>query len=174
MMPQEEKDRRKEERREARRQAEREREIAEEKNQKPVKKMTITIEWVRSRTWGMNPKASAEVEFHDGSFGRSEGHRCSGCGYDKASTVVAEIFNKFLKYKLYGPVHETRYHLNGEVQTRPYGVSGPQAERKGYAGGIGISCYPAIAAYIGGTFERVADGKTFDVFVYRDGGASCG
>lgn len=69
--------------------------IEAEKNQKPVKRLTINIEWVKSRTWGHNPHATAEVEFHDGTFTRRDGFRASGCGYDKESTVVADILRLF-------------------------------------------------------------------------------
>lgn len=81
-----------------------------EKNQRPIKYLTITIEWKRSYTWGMNPNASVEVEYKKADFTKGEdkfehvgGFKASGCGYDKESTVIAEIFNKYLKYKLYEP-----------------------------------------------------------------------
>jgi hypothetical protein len=32
--------------------------------------------------------------------------RCSGCGYDKTSTVVAEAFNQYLLYKLWAMTAE--------------------------------------------------------------------
>lgn len=74
-----------------------------EKNQRHVKSLTITIEWKRSYTWGMNPNASVEVEYASGDsrFYHDSGFKASGCGYDKESTVIAEIFNKYLKYKLW-------------------------------------------------------------------------
>ena len=49
--------------------------IESARNQKPVKTITINIEWNRSRTWGWNPNAEACVEYQDGSFERVGGFR---------------------------------------------------------------------------------------------------
>jgi len=147
--------------------------IESEKNQKHVNELTISIEWKKSRTWGSNPHAEVAVEFHDGTFERRSGYKCSGCGYDKASTVVAEIFNDFLMYKLYETKRPWSEYLNGKVVDFPYGVYMPGYLREGsrpmYNGGIGISCFKNISKFIGGKFETVASGKTFDVFKYTDG-----
>ena len=60
-----------------------------ERSQKPVKSITITIEWKKSRTWGMNPNANAQVEYKDGTYDTGSAS-ASGCGYDKESTVIRE------------------------------------------------------------------------------------
>ena len=44
----------------------------------------------------------------------------------------------------------------------------PGEYRGRYNGGVGTSCYYDIARFIGGRFEHVAGGKTFDVFKYTD------
>lgn len=144
--------------------------IEAEKTQRPVKEMTITIEWKRSRTWGMNPHAEAEVRYHDGGFERSAIARASGCGYDKESTVIAELFNTYLKYKLWAMTAEQIKGGHGSMDKgpAPYGIS-VYSDGRYYSGGIGTSCYYGIAEYIGGKFERVANGKTFDVYKYTDG-----
>ena len=142
------------------------------REQRPVKAITIAIEWRKSRTWGNNPHAEARVEFHDGTFRRMDGFTASGCGYDKESTVIAEIFNAFLLYKLYDGTlrekwkanHKPGYHDSDE----PYGVYLPGDWSPHYSGGIGTSCYFDISKFIGGTFEHVASGKTFDVYKYTD------
>lgn len=149
------------------------------KKQKPVKELTIKIEWKRSRTWGNCPRAEATVSFKDGSFERKEGYYASGCGYDKESTVIAEIFNDFLRYKLYEK-RKLKSTINGEKVNHPYGVSyydgkeqTPDPER-GYIrkplfnGGVGTSCYYAISQFISGNFEHIASGNTFDVYKYTD------
>ena len=139
------------------------------REQRPVKAITIAIEWRKSRTWGNNPHAEARVEFHDGTFRRMDGLTASGCGYDKESTVIAEIFNAFLLYKLYGPLpSDYREYLNGEQVNKPYGVYLPGDWSAHYEGGIGTSCYYNISKFIGGTFEHIASGKTFDVYKYTD------
>ena len=139
-----------------------------EMNQKPIKEMTITIEWHRSPMWGSNPSAEVSVNFHNGEYVHGGPYRASGCGYDKESTVIAEAFNEFLKYKLYGKLSdEKKYHRNGEKHETPYGVV--MDDYRHYSGGIGTSCYYEISKYIGGKFERIASGKSFDVYKYTDG-----
>lgn len=132
--------------------------IDAEKNQKEVDSITINIEWKKSRMWGHNPKCEASVRFKDGSFEHSPVYTCSGCGYDKESTVIADVFNEYLKYKL---------HKIGEVKEHPYGMY-LRPDWKTFNGGVGTSCYYRIAEFIGGKFENVGSGKTFDVYKYTD------
>lgn len=139
-----------------------------EKNQKPVKEMTLCIEWKKSRMWGNNPSLEAKVLFHDGSFERSEGFKASGCGYDKESTVIAQAFNKYLKYKLWALPLELRQRAASD-QKVPYGITSYQVDHPSFEGGIGTSCYYEIAKHVGGKFEHVASGKTFDVYKFTDG-----
>jgi len=134
--------------------------IESEKNQKPVKSITITIEWRKSRTWGANPHCEAAVSFQDGTFEHSPAYTCSGCGYDKESTVIADVFNNYLKYKLYDPKLVKK-------SDPPYGFR-IKENWKCYNGGVSTSCYYDISRFIGGKFESVASGKTFDVFQYTD------
>lgn len=159
-------------------------EIEAHKAQKPVKQLTINMEWKKSRTWGSCPRAEALVEFKDGTFYRTGAkYYASGCGYCKESTVIADIFNDFLRYKLY-QVHtpKAEYFRNGAKHDTPYGIyyygGGYKAPTEAgeyyytkptYNGGVGTECYPRIAEFIGGKFERVASGKWFDVFKYTDG-----
>lgn len=149
--------------------------IANEKNQPEVKSITISIEWKKSRMWGYNPHAMAEVTFNDKNSGewrtgfyRKDGYTCSGYGYDKESTVIAEIFNDFLKYKLYRELIPVDTWLNGEKGKLPYGIY--LGNYRSFAGGIGTDCYYRIAEAIGGKFEKVASGKSFDVYRYTDYG----
>jgi hypothetical protein len=130
-----------------------------EKNQKHVRSIVISIAWVRNRTRGNNPNATAEVAYHDGTFERRSGFRASGCGYDKESTVIAQIFDDFLKYKLWELTPEQR-------EKSPYGIV--TGDYTYYSGGIGTSCYHKIAEFIGGKFEHLASGKTFDAFRYSE------
>ncbi len=148
--------------------------IEAERNQKPVRAMTLTIEWKKSRTWGANPNLEAEVWFQDGTFQRSPVFKCSGCGYNKTSTVIAQAFNTYLSYKLWAmtPEQVKGGHGSGDKGAAPYGVSCHNAEHRHYAGGIGERCYKHISEYIGGQWETLASGKTFDVFRYTDGKAA--
>lgn len=160
----------KEARKEARKQASDLARIEQEKNQKPVKTMTITIEWKKSRTWGANPHLSAEIKHVDGTYSRIDGITASGCGYCKGSTVLAELFNQTLKYKLWQLSNEQIKggHGSGDSGNAPYGINSYNPMHRSFAGGIGVNCYYKIAEYIGGKFEQVANGKTFDVYKYND------
>ncbi len=158
----------KETRRKQKRELKRLQEIEQEKNQPKIQSLTISIEWKKSRTWGSNPHASIKVHYKEpygeygGTYANPEtNYTCSGCGYDKESTVIANIFNDYLKYKLYEKESE-----NPEGKNIPYGIY--TGEYKYYSGGIGTSCYYSISEYIGGKFEHIATGKTFDVFKYTD------
>jgi len=131
--------------------------IEAERNQKPVKQIEISIEWKKSRMWGTNPHLTAWVRFED----ETSAQFCctaSGCGYDKESQVISDVYNEFLKYKLYKL--ETAENL-------PYGIRA-NGEYKGFSGGIGVSCYYDISEAIGGKFTKVASGKTYDAYKYTD------
>jgi len=145
--------------------------IKSEKNQKPVKEITITIEWKRSRMWGYNPNCEAQIHFQDGTFGRSPIYKCSGCGYDKESTVIADVFRDYLKYKLWNLSDESIKggHGSNDKGPAPYGITIYSPNSRDFSGGIGTNCYYRIAEYIGGKFECLASGKTFDVYKYTDG-----
>lgn len=144
--------------------------VEREKNQPPVKSITITIEWGKSRTCGATPHAEADVRFKDGQFERRGGYTASGWGYDKESTVVAQIFNDFLKYKLWNlsPEQIKVGHETGDKGPAPYGVNSYNENHRSYGDGIGVNCYYAISEYIGGKFVNVASGKTFDVYEYTE------
>lgn len=57
-----------------------------------VVSVSISVEWKRSRLWGMCPTASAIVTDESGHVYRGTG-RASGCGYDKESAAVADALN---------------------------------------------------------------------------------
>ena len=149
--------------------------IETEKNQPEVESMTISIEWKKSRTWGSNPHAEVQINFKDKTAGewktgyfRKDGYTCSGCGYDKESTVIAEIFNEFMKGEVWKLTPEQRKGGNGSGDNgnAPYGIHVYNDLRPHFGGGIGTSCYYRIAEYLGGKFEHIASGKTFDVYRY--------
>jgi len=147
--------------------------INDERNQKPVNSIDITIEWKHSRTWGNCPRATASVSFMDHTFERNDNFYASGCGYDKESQVISEVFNKYLKYKLWALSEENIKggHGTGDKGPAPYGINFrkyPDSEYRSFAGGIGVNCYYAISKHIGGKFECIASGKTFDVYKYTD------
>lgn len=155
--------------------------------QKPINSVVITVEWKKSRVWGYNPHATGQVSYKDGTGRRVGPFTCSGTGYDKLSTVVADVFNAVLSYKLIGkPLTAPAGMRLPSDSKAPYGMyyySGKcpltsYEDRDGkkkhyrkipqYNGGVGISCYPDIARFIGGEFIQIASGDSFDVFEYRE------
>jgi hypothetical protein len=106
----------------------------------------------------MCPKATVRVRFKDGSSERAYYGGVTGCGYDKESTIVSDIFNDYLKYKL---------HMIGEKKEHPYGIY-LRSDWKCFNGGVGMSCYYPISEYIGGKLTRVSSGKTWDSYEYED------
>jgi hypothetical protein len=133
--------------------------IQREKNQKPVKEITFSIEWKKSRMWGYNPHLTAKCYHKDNTYTEVTA-TASGCGYDKESQVIADAFNQLLKYKLYN----LEEHEGIKI---PYGIY-LQDHYKGFSGGIGVSCYYEIGEAIGGKFEKLASGKTYDCYKYTD------
>ena len=130
--------------------------IEAKKNQPKVAEIVISIEWKKSRMYGDNPHCEAKVYFEDGSSTRSKTYKASGCGYDKESTVISDVFNDYLAYKL--------FELDN-VTSLPYGIQ-TKTIKPYYEGGIGTSCYYDIAKTIGGKFEKVASGKTYDAYKF--------
>lgn len=127
-----------------------------------VKRLEIEIEWSRSRMWGMNPTACVRWETADGKWHYNDNMAyASGCGYDKESTVVAACCNKILCGML--------WRKQNDEAKAPYGVVfGSWLPR--FEGGVGMSCYRAIAEFLGGELEHVASGKSYDkyVFTFKD------
>jgi hypothetical protein len=140
--------------------------ITAEQNQREVAEIVFSISWRKSRMYGSNPLCEAKIRFKDGSplYEYAEA-TASGYGYDKESTVIAEIFNRFLKYKLYRPLLPT--DRDREERGAPYGIMRGDTY-KYFEGGVGVNCYYAISEAIGGKFTHVASGKTFDVYKYDD------
>jgi len=127
-------------------------------SQKKVKSFVITIEWKKSRQWGANPHAYAKVCYADGTQAATKTFKASGCGYCKESTVIADVFNDLLKYKLYA--------LNGSEKL-PYGIS-IRNDYRWFEGGVGVSCYYRISEFLGGKFAKIASGSSFDVFTFNE------
>lgn len=151
-LSQEQKEANKLARQEARKEAKRLAKIETEKNQKPVKEITFSIEWSK----GGNPTLTARALHVDNSTTLVTS-RAGGYGYCKESTVIADAFNSLLKYKL--------YQLDN-IDTLPYGIYLNRNGYTGYSGGIGVNCYYSISELIGGKFEKLASGKSFDAYKF--------
>ena len=135
--------------------------------QKPVSSMTFDISWYRNRTWGHCPKLVARIVYADGTSERREYGKVTGYGYDKESTIVANLFNGVLAYKLY-EVEDYK----GVYGMRSYEVHGTRMAA--YEGGIGMSCYYPIASFIGGELKKIESTRHSDMYKYVDLGNPVG
>lgn len=144
----------------ARRQAKMKEEVEKWKNQPEIKLLKISIVWKKSRTWGNCPRMYAEAITTDDRILRAESY-ASGYGYCKESTVIADAFNAFLRYKLYQVE---------DWKNKPYGIynrSYEEINRRGFEGGVGTGCYYKIGEFIGGRFEHTYCGKSEDGYEWR-------
>ena len=135
------------------------------KAQPKLESLTITIEWRKSRTWGMNPYATGEAITKEG-FRLVGTAKASGCGYCKRSTVIADLFNQFLRHKLYDQEVINRLSLG-----KPYGIRLAESGKNWlsyFEGGIGEDCYSDISKVIGGTWKRLANTESVDVYQYKE------
>lgn len=111
--------------------------------------ISISVDWVRSRTWGNNPHAEART--NTGTFNGT----ASGCGYDKESAAIAETLNQcdsVLKVLYTLKENGLRAGLSDKSKTAACGryngdICGHGA---GYGaipyfeGGVGVSCFWSI------------------------------
>lgn len=111
--------------------------------------ISISVDWVRSRTWGYNPHAEART--NTGVFTGT----ASGCGYDKESAAIADALNQcdsVLK-ALYTLKEEgLRAGLSDKSKTAACGRSNGDICGYGagygaipyFEGGVGASCFWSI------------------------------
>ncbi len=121
-----------------------------------VKRLVIHIEWKSSRTWGHNPHAHFSAYFADGTYSSGD-YTCSGCGYDKESTVIADVFNQVCSGML--------WRKRNTRKTVPYGIyMGPDYYFPRFARGVGVSSYRCITEFLGGKWENTLCTKTSDTY----------
>lgn len=129
---------------------------------KKVKEIKINVEWKKS-IYGLNPHLTAWVRYIDDSLEKFGIYKASGCGYDKLSTVMADLLNDCMKNELLNNL-EIITDKNNNI---PYGI-GTHSIKKGYLpyfeGAVGISCYYDIMKFLGYKLTQVASGEAFDAF----------
>jgi len=139
--------------------------VEEVKAQPRIESLTITIEWRKSRMWGWNPYATGEAITKEG-YRYVKWAKASGCGYCKRSTVIADLFNQFLRHKLYDQSVINRLGVE-----KPYGIRLCEVGKNWlsyFEGGIGEGCYRQISEAIGGTWERIARTDSVEVYQYKE------
>ena len=131
----------------------------------------ITIEWVRSRTWGANPTVYTNTGYqHKG---------ISGCGYDKRSTATGYALNSNLSIlkMLYQRKEEELNKVIASKDSTTDFKNGINRAKLGYGsgygilphfeGGVGVSSHERILNNIGLTLDHISDTKSTDVYIIR-------
>lgn len=114
-------------------------------------RISIAVEWHKSRTWGYNPTATATGDK------RETESRASGCGYDKGSAAIAGALNQ-------NPEALRILYDRAEAgKAFPYGV-GFLAGLPYFEGGCGCTVFYEIFRVCNYEFAQVADGKTFEAY----------
>jgi len=121
--------------------------------------ISVSVEWVKSRTWGHNPKV--ELTIWGGEFARYNGS-ASGCGYDKESAAIAEALNQCnsIKKALYLIKEGSPSLKNNEI----FGYGSGYGILPYFEGGVGAECYRSIFEKIGLKWAKVGSGKSYDSY----------
>lgn len=137
-----------------------------------IEQIRISVEWVKSRTWGSNPTATAEcfgvTKLQEGKTERyyfSSTGKASGCGYDKQSAAIASALNQIrpLIAAMYREANKAKNKdkKNSEI----FGYGSGHGPLPYIEGGVGVSCYPDIFKVLGMTWQNSASGKSFDAYL---------
>lgn len=124
----------------------------------------ISVEWIKSKTWGMNPQATIRFFSSDNRVYTHISERISGCGYDKESAATAGAFNQCIPLlKLLYEVKENNIEKSNSeciAYGAGYGVL-PYFES-----GVGFSSHREILKKIGFTLKNSSSGKMFDHYYF--------
>lgn len=132
------------------------------KQAKPIKSISISVDWSLSRTWGMNPKAEIRVDYKDSTCEHFESRRVSGCGYCKLSTAIAEAANQ-------SPAILKLLEKLRKVKDRPYGVRIPTNDHARLSVGVGVNSFKRVFEALGYRMECVVSNKVMDVYTIKYG-----
>lgn len=133
--------------------------IKNDKTEAPEKiDITCKIDWYKSRTWGSCPKG----EYLSGYYRKFVGG-VTGCGYDKASSWTAKVFNDdniLLKYII---KFVEKKHINNLNIRKKLGYGIRMSRGLPYfEGGVGLSSHITILKNLGFVVDYQA-GNTWDV-----------
>lgn len=135
--------------------------IDEALNNPMLESATVTIQWKKSATWGYNPHLTVRFTDVNGKSFDAGAYKCSGCGYDKKSTVFAEMMNSLFKNMILNNLDKIY-----ETESLPYGLysNSKHEYMPSFEGGVGMNCYYSILKFLGYTLEQTVDTKDLDVF----------
>lgn len=132
--------------------------------------LSISVGWVKSKTWGANPHATIRAYDTAGRFIGEYKGTASGCGYDKESAAIAEALNQCASaLQVLYLAEEKRLKMR-----KAEGKDTSRGEVIGYAsgygvlpyfeGGCGYSCFEHIFKKQGFICKHTASGKMFDSY----------
>lgn len=104
-----------------------------------------SIDWVNNRTWGYCPRGN----YRNG-HGYMEFRSVTGCGYDKLSTLTAEMFNADMFLKAYIANYIEKHAINDDNirEKLGYGIRIVRG-RPYFDGGVGVRCHIDILKKLG-------------------------
>lgn len=118
------------------------------------------IDWVRNRTWGNCPKGSYLNRFKCQEF-----KSVTGYGYDKLSTLTANMFNSDNNLMAFVMDYIEKHHINKDNIGKKlgYGISIYDGLPYFYSG-VGIDCHKRILSKLGFKVQHF-DTKQSDIIV---------
>lgn len=127
--------------------------ITEIENTTPNAGLKIDVEWKKSANWGYCPNANIYSWNYEASNRATA--KSSGCGYDKLSTVTADLLNSdnsILNVVLtaYEKAITADNTIKDVEDVLYYGISGNIIDGlQLFDGGVGVSCHIAILRKLG-------------------------
>ena len=142
--------------------------IEEVEKAEDIDNITVSIEWVRNRTWGWNPTAYVFTCY----VGETTG-AASGCGYDKESAAIAEAFNKNnCILKILYELKEKALQENENISSHDAcGYGAGYGAMPYFEGGVGVSCFVNILKKAGFSCMQIRGGKISDSYNFVKRGA---
>lgn len=122
-----------------------------------IKCLEVRMVYRKSRTWGYVPTAYYTVVFDDNTSSDGESSSQTGCGYEKTSCALAEVFNDVAR----GMAYRKR-----KKKEKPYGIGKDLNDLPYFEGGVGESCYVKIAKFLGLKKIVVHRGNAEDFYTF--------
>lgn len=123
-------------------------------NAPDLEDLSVFVEWKKSRMWGMNPTATATVNYN---HGKDTTGRASGCGYDKRSAAIADALNS------QPSVMRILYAHAEQGKAFPYSVY-VFAGVPYFDGGCGVSCFRNVFEACGYKWEELANHNNVELY----------
>lgn len=134
-----------------------------------INKILITIEWVKSRTWGYNPHAEVKI-FYNNNYVETFTGSASGCGYDKRSAATAEALNKceLLKALLYKAENKRLKGKNGATRRESLGYGSGYGSLPYFEGGVGFRSHEDILNNLNFKTSLYDESSaTYDLYIFE-------